>query len=284
MFGEFFLNEIEGPDNTCTRNFNDDRCVSSVGQYYGPIILAAFVLVVNLLIFSLIVAKFNSNITYMEEKSVEIWRHQMFKLTMEYHRIIFLQPPLLLLCVVFGVFRYREENRKREESQVAYLQKFEQDVVLYLKQQIDDGRFFKRLREYKRVGKIDFNVTLSNFQSASEEFYTSVAKEMSQMENLKLSQKEAKEDLLKINIKIEKLQEFIKDVPSKLDTLLTPSKKDISKESLSKDDVQAMLQQSEIATAEKVSGVMSRFSETLEKIADTTKKILNKERKFNEAQ
>ncbi|XP_055882157.1 transient receptor potential cation channel subfamily M member 2-like [Biomphalaria glabrata] len=100
MMGEYFLDEVEHfSDNACispnSANSSTKSCATADGRYTIPILLAAYVLFVQILMFNLLVALFNNAISDNEAKRDMIWRYQTFLLTMQYAKSKILLPPFL---------------------------------------------------------------------------------------------------------------------------------------------------------------------------------------------
>uniref|UniRef100_A0A2C9LXH9 Ion transport domain-containing protein n=1 Tax=Biomphalaria glabrata TaxID=6526 RepID=A0A2C9LXH9_BIOGL len=100
MMGEYFLDEVEHfSDNACispnSANSSTKSCATADGRYTIPILLAAYVLFVQILMFNLLVALFNNAISDNEAKRDMIWRYQTFLLTMQYAESKILLPPFL---------------------------------------------------------------------------------------------------------------------------------------------------------------------------------------------
>ncbi|CAL1529155.1 unnamed protein product [Lymnaea stagnalis] len=158
MFGELFLDELEDQESSCTddptiyNDYSGVRCPSDFGRYYVPAVLGAYILVVQILLFNLLIAMFNSTIKEKEDKSLLIWHYQKFQLTMEYSKIIFLQPPFVLISLYLIIRRcikcFSNEN---QENNSQNLDAFEKSIVEYLKRQIDDGKFFEMLGDYRQA-------------------------------------------------------------------------------------------------------------------------------------
>ncbi|KAH9523921.1 hypothetical protein Btru_047509 [Bulinus truncatus] len=93
MFGEFLMDEFK-KDNI---NSDQPECISELGSYFASLLLAIFFIIVNILMFNLLIALFNSKIKAVEERSREFWHHQFMLLSMKYCKTVFLPPPFTVL-------------------------------------------------------------------------------------------------------------------------------------------------------------------------------------------
>ncbi|KAI8767334.1 transient receptor potential cation channel subfamily M member 2, partial [Biomphalaria glabrata] len=112
MFGELFLNEIDAgrPEDTNSLQCTNDaslygtyellRCPTSLGRYYVPILLGAYVMFTNVLLTSLITASFTKSIEKIQQKATKLWRFQFFLLTRDFSRVLFLPLPFTLISVL----------------------------------------------------------------------------------------------------------------------------------------------------------------------------------------
>ncbi|XP_055860084.1 uncharacterized protein LOC129921690 isoform X2 [Biomphalaria glabrata] len=102
IFGDLTLDEFE-PNVECTDDaklyydYKQLRCPSDVGSYYVPITMGIYVIIVNILLFNLIIALFNSAIKTNEEETEELWHRQFMSFTCEHSILLFMMPPITLL-------------------------------------------------------------------------------------------------------------------------------------------------------------------------------------------
>uniref|UniRef100_A0A2C9KU08 Ion transport domain-containing protein n=1 Tax=Biomphalaria glabrata TaxID=6526 RepID=A0A2C9KU08_BIOGL len=73
------------------------NCPTEYGRYFIPVLLGAYVLFVQILMFNLLIALFNNAISENELQRDMIWRYQRFQLTMQYAESKILLPPFLPL-------------------------------------------------------------------------------------------------------------------------------------------------------------------------------------------
>uniref|UniRef100_A0A2C9LGI0 Uncharacterized protein n=1 Tax=Biomphalaria glabrata TaxID=6526 RepID=A0A2C9LGI0_BIOGL len=100
MMGEYFLDEIEhfsvgSCSNLNSENSSNKSCPTVDGEYSIPILLAAYVLFVQILMFNLLVALFNNDLSSNESKRDMIWSYQKCMLCMQYSECKILLPPFL---------------------------------------------------------------------------------------------------------------------------------------------------------------------------------------------
>ncbi|XP_062571644.1 transient receptor potential cation channel subfamily M member 4-like, partial [Saccostrea cucullata] len=76
------------------------------------ILCAGYLIMGNLLLFNLLIAIFNHIFTKVEEKSNEIWKFQMYFLTMEFDNKTALVPPLSIIPHVYLCFRKKFSGKR----------------------------------------------------------------------------------------------------------------------------------------------------------------------------
>ncbi|XP_055901434.1 transient receptor potential cation channel subfamily M member 5-like [Biomphalaria glabrata] len=114
VFGDLTLDELD-PNAECTDNatlyydYKQLRCPSDVGSYYVPIIMGLYVIIVNILLFNLIIALFNSAIKTNEEEVEELWHRQFMSFTCEHSILLFMIPPITWLSCLLQ----QDENSRR---------------------------------------------------------------------------------------------------------------------------------------------------------------------------
>ncbi|CAL1547416.1 unnamed protein product, partial [Lymnaea stagnalis] len=73
MFADFNLDEINGDsctdDSDIYRTYEQSRCPTTVGKYYVPPLMGVYYIIVNILLFNLLIAMFNSKISVVYEKA-----------------------------------------------------------------------------------------------------------------------------------------------------------------------------------------------------------------------
>ncbi|XP_059161014.1 transient receptor potential cation channel subfamily M member 1-like [Physella acuta] len=121
MFGEFFLDELESQEGdidepTCTNDpslyedYGQLRCPTGTGRYFVPILLGFYFLTINILLFNIIIAVFNSEIKRIEKKAEGVWRRHSLKFTTKYHKMLFPAPIFLWIFPFLVKFVYAKEK------------------------------------------------------------------------------------------------------------------------------------------------------------------------------
>ncbi|XP_070175133.1 transient receptor potential cation channel subfamily M member-like 2 [Littorina saxatilis] len=110
IYGELFLEDIEGDSTQCTNDpllysgYNQVRCPSEVGKYLVPVLTGIYILMTNVLLLNLLIAMFSYTFETMQNNTDNIWRYMQLQVVMDYSRRPVLPPPfiavshLLYLC------------------------------------------------------------------------------------------------------------------------------------------------------------------------------------------
>ncbi|XP_053406588.1 transient receptor potential cation channel subfamily M member-like 2 [Mercenaria mercenaria] len=138
LYGEIFLEEIDGED--CSAGMTDCK----TGHWLIKFLLAAYLLVGNILLLNLLIAIFSHVFDKVEKNSNEIWKYQMYFMVMEYEKKTALVPPLSLFEHVFLIVSWIVRKTCRRKVKAAqnfgkrhleYLQLFEKEMMMnYLRQ------------------------------------------------------------------------------------------------------------------------------------------------------
>eukprot|EP00050_Salpingoeca_kvevrii_P002038 m.185860 g.185860 ORF g.185860 m.185860 type:complete len:1506 (-) comp10522_c1_seq1:295-4812(-) len=107
IYGELFLDEIED-DTDCVGPWQFSSCGIGKGGkagYLVPLILAFYLLVVNILLVNLLIAMFNQTYMTVEEQSRRYWNMQNFELYQEYKTRPLLPPPFILISLFVRLVR-----------------------------------------------------------------------------------------------------------------------------------------------------------------------------------
>ncbi|KAH9509860.1 hypothetical protein Btru_045442 [Bulinus truncatus] len=145
IFGEFKFDEFNTSNDTCTNNaslydaYEKPRCPTQTGIYYVPIIMAFYVVVINILLLNLLIASFNSAIKKTEKQSYNIWCFQKLQFTLKYQALLILPPPFVILWPLFLYLNSKEKNqtftRKEirddyEAQKLKRIQTEQRDIIL----------------------------------------------------------------------------------------------------------------------------------------------------------
>ncbi|XP_048259203.1 transient receptor potential cation channel subfamily M member 4-like isoform X1 [Haliotis rufescens] len=113
IYGDFFLDEIEGSDSaSCTNdvrlygNQTMDRCPSTEGQYIVPILLGGYTIITNVLLLNLLIAKFNDTYANVQGEAKIHWAWYRYQIIYEYAQRPCLPPPLNAIECVLSLLRH----------------------------------------------------------------------------------------------------------------------------------------------------------------------------------
>ncbi|XP_060575124.1 transient receptor potential cation channel subfamily M member-like 2 isoform X2 [Ruditapes philippinarum] len=132
LYGELFLEEIE--TDSCKPGSLDCR----TSHWLVPIILAAYLLVGNILLLNLLIAIFSNVFQQIEKNSKEIWKYHMYFLVMEYDKKPFLVAPFSIIPIFFHAIRWLFRKccckryitrQKLGRRHLEYLQLFEKEMM-----------------------------------------------------------------------------------------------------------------------------------------------------------
>ncbi|CAD5126251.1 DgyrCDS14416 [Dimorphilus gyrociliatus] len=94
MYGELFLDDIEGNNQDC-----NNSCPEK--SWLALILFAIYMVIVNILLLNLLIAMFSSTYEKVESESEIIYKYQRFELINEYIRKPFLPPPLNVIHLLW---------------------------------------------------------------------------------------------------------------------------------------------------------------------------------------
>ncbi|KAH9524443.1 hypothetical protein Btru_054587 [Bulinus truncatus] len=129
MFGQLFLDEMDAGKTTdpnslsCTDDKNkyatylELRCPTSLGRYFAPILMAVYMMFVNILLFNLITATFTKSIEKIQVQADKLWRFQFFELTRDFSSTLFLPLPFTPVSLLA---RLVNESKKDEDGLSMY--------------------------------------------------------------------------------------------------------------------------------------------------------------------
>ncbi|KAL5005502.1 hypothetical protein ScPMuIL_018958 [Solemya velum] len=107
IYGELFADEID----TCD---SEEGCV--YGSWVAPALMCMYLLVANILLVNLLIARFNATFIRNNAMSREIWKYQRYQLIINYELRPILPPPLIVWSHVYLALRdiIRRCKRKRD--------------------------------------------------------------------------------------------------------------------------------------------------------------------------
>ncbi|XP_045189390.2 transient receptor potential cation channel subfamily M member-like 2 isoform X2 [Mercenaria mercenaria] len=135
LYGEIYLEEIDS-DSSGSCDAEQIDCRTS--HWLVPFILAAYLMVGNILLLNLLIAIFSNVFQQIEKNSKEIWKFQMYFLVMEYDKKTFLVPPFSIIPhtidLIMWLFRKAccKKNSIRQRlgrRHLEYLQLFEKEMM-----------------------------------------------------------------------------------------------------------------------------------------------------------
>ncbi|XP_011435197.3 transient receptor potential cation channel subfamily M member 3 isoform X4 [Magallana gigas] len=101
IYGELFADEID----TCTDpTRHPEGCV--YGSWVAPFCMFVFLLISNILLVNLLIARFNATFIRNNAKSREIWKFQRYQLIVNYELRPILPPPFTFISHIYLTFKY----------------------------------------------------------------------------------------------------------------------------------------------------------------------------------
>ncbi|KAH9509881.1 hypothetical protein Btru_045510 [Bulinus truncatus] len=115
---------------------------SHFGAYFIHPLMWIYFIIVNILVFSLLVAMFNSKIQSIEKQATEVWHHQFLQFTMKFYSTLIPPPPFtLLLPFLLYCRRTGKDGPFHQEvvpTELSNLQRIEASGRFKFIQDIDD--------------------------------------------------------------------------------------------------------------------------------------------------
>ncbi|KAK6970656.1 transient receptor potential cation channel subfamily M member 4 [Biomphalaria glabrata] len=190
MFGQFFLDEIDAGKPTdpntlaCTTDKNlyadylELRCPTYLGRYVAPILMAVYVMFVNILLFNLITATFTKSIKKIQVQSGKLWRFQFFELTRDFSKVTFLPLPFTPVSMLarklneskkdedgFSIYHQRSDHRARENALESSIRELEE----VLDNQLKDINILKQAKENIKYQKVISRTRLDTIKKTFNE-------------------------------------------------------------------------------------------------------------------
>ncbi|XP_033756465.1 transient receptor potential cation channel subfamily M member-like 2 isoform X1 [Pecten maximus] len=176
LFGEIFLDDLN-TDSDCMEaalRINDTALAAKEQLYCLQnhwlvyFLLAAYLMVGNVLLLNLLIAIFSHVFDTIEENSIEIWKYQMYFLTMEFDNKTAFVPPFSIFAHVYLIFKWifrrtccRKGTKGVQFSKrhLEYLQLFEKEEMTNL------------LRTKKAKDKETIETKINLLQKRNEELF-----------------------------------------------------------------------------------------------------------------
>ncbi|KAK3097474.1 hypothetical protein FSP39_009961, partial [Pinctada imbricata] len=100
IYGELFADEID----TCTDKDRHDECV--YGSWVAPLCMFVFLLVANILLVNLLIARFNATFIRTNPLTRQIWKYQRYQLILNYELRPILPPPITFISHIYLSIKY----------------------------------------------------------------------------------------------------------------------------------------------------------------------------------
>jgi transient receptor potential cation channel subfamily M protein 3 len=100
IYGELFADDINPPCGNGTNpdgSFNPDMPPCETGRWLNPLLMTAYLLMINILMLNLLIAVFNSIFLKTNVHSHKIWKFNRFAVVMEYDQKPALPPPFIVI-------------------------------------------------------------------------------------------------------------------------------------------------------------------------------------------
>ncbi|KAL4232041.1 hypothetical protein ACF0H5_009619 [Mactra antiquata] len=134
LYGEIFLEELD-TDMSCMAESADCKTF----HWLVPFLLAAYLLVGNILLLNLLIAIFSHVFDTVEKNSVAIWKYQMYFFVMEYEKKTAFVPPFSIIQHIFILVKNivkckigsnGEKGQNFSKRHLEYLQLFEKEMMM----------------------------------------------------------------------------------------------------------------------------------------------------------
>ncbi|WAR22251.1 TMP2L-like protein [Mya arenaria] len=167
LYGELFFDAIGDDGDGCDSDQSMGKCIQGdrdclTYHWMVPFILAAYLMIGNILLLNLLIAIFSNVFHTVEKNSFEIWKFQMYYLVMEYNQKTFLAQPLSIFCHAALALKWLYElvccKLKHEEQflgrkHLEWLQIFEKEMManyLRLRRAADQNSLDTRVQQLEK--------------------------------------------------------------------------------------------------------------------------------------
>ncbi|XP_041371939.1 transient receptor potential cation channel subfamily M member 3-like isoform X2 [Gigantopelta aegis] len=182
IYGELFAEEIDPCENT-----NGLECV--YGSWIAPALMCCYLLVANILMVNLLIARFNATFIRNNANSMKIWKFQRYQLIQEYEMRPILPPPLIIVSHLYLILRYikRRVQGKRDL--------FDNGLKLFLSHEDTE-----KLHDFEEECVEDyFREKENKFQSSSEERIRIINERVENM-SMRVDDINQKENTIKLSL------------------------------------------------------------------------------------
>ncbi|XP_046332894.2 transient receptor potential cation channel subfamily M member 3-like isoform X4 [Haliotis rufescens] len=181
IYGELFAEDIDPCED------KSDKC--AYGSWVAPAIMSAYLLVANILMINLLIARFNSTFYKNNAISLEIWKFQRYELIQEYEMRPILPPPLIIFSHLYLAFKYL---RRRCKGKRDY---YDNGLKLFLSKEDTE-----KLHDFEEECMEDyFRDKEIKFQSSSEERIRLINERVENM-SMRVDDMNQKENTIKLSL------------------------------------------------------------------------------------
>uniref|UniRef100_A0A2C9JU91 TRPM SLOG domain-containing protein n=1 Tax=Biomphalaria glabrata TaxID=6526 RepID=A0A2C9JU91_BIOGL len=114
IYGELFAEEIDPCDLESNRDSQGNCTVYA--SWLAPVCMCIFMLVANILMVNLLIARFNATFIHNNANSKEIWMFQRYSLVLQYEMRPILPPPFILVTHIYLAFKYIRHRCKGKRT------------------------------------------------------------------------------------------------------------------------------------------------------------------------
>ncbi|KAH9513281.1 Transient receptor putative cation channel sub M member 3 [Bulinus truncatus] len=114
IYGELFAEEID-PCDINNNTYSQGHC-TVYASWLAPACMCIFMLVANILMVNLLIARFNATFIHNNANSKEIWMFQRYSLVLQYEMSPILPPPFILITHIYLAFKYIRHKCKGKRT------------------------------------------------------------------------------------------------------------------------------------------------------------------------
>ncbi|XP_064607878.1 transient receptor potential cation channel subfamily M member 3-like isoform X2 [Liolophura sinensis] len=182
IYGELFADEIDPCEDT-----ESDSCV--YGSWVSPALMTMYLLVANILMVNLLIARFNATFLRNNAMSREIWKFQRYHLIIEYEMKPILPPPLIVFSHLYLAAKYIKRRCKGKRDY------FDNGLKLFLSHEDKE-----KLHDFEEECMVDyFREKENKFQSSSDERIR-VTNERIENMTMRMDDMNQKENCIKLSL------------------------------------------------------------------------------------
>ncbi|XP_060085573.1 transient receptor potential cation channel subfamily M member-like 2 [Ylistrum balloti] len=176
LFGEIYLDDLN-TDTDCmeaaslindTARAATEKLYCLQNHWLVYFLLAAYLMVGNVLLLNLLIAIFSHVFDTIEENSIEIWKYQMYFLTMEFDNKTAFVPPFSIFAHVYLIFKwlFRKTCCRKGTKGVQFSKRHLEYLQLFEKEEMTN-----LLRSKKARDKETIETKISLLQKRNEELF-----------------------------------------------------------------------------------------------------------------